>query len=91
MSDQPTHIDGNQLAGPLAELFAVDLTDAATICVHCGRRSRVAQLHVYASEAGSVARCPGCQDPVLRLARTSTRVVLDLRGTVSLSVPLPSS
>jgi hypothetical protein len=83
------YIDGNALAGPLAELFAVELTHAVTTCVGCGRRSRVAQLHAYATAVGSVARCPGCHDPVLRYVRTTTSAILDLRGTLSLVVPLP--
>jgi len=46
------------------------------------------QLHLYAAGPGLIARCPGCHDPVLRLVRTPDRLILDLRGTVSLSVPL---
>src|SRR5512135_3003828 len=52
---EPDYMDGNVLAGPFAELFAVDVAAAATTCVGCGRRSRVAQLHVYVSGPGSVA------------------------------------
>jgi hypothetical protein len=91
MTDQLDYTDGNALAGPLAELLAVDITRATTSCVGCGRRSQVAQLRVYAAGPGTVARCPGCEAPVLRYARTPTRAILDLRGTVSFSVPLPSS
>ncbi|QBJ89072.1 hypothetical protein D0Z67_01195 [Streptomyces seoulensis] len=29
-------LDGNALAGPLSELFAVDLTVATRRCAHCG-------------------------------------------------------
>jgi hypothetical protein len=86
---QHEYVDGNRLAGPLADVFAVDITAASTSCIGCGRRSVVAQLHVYVVGEGYVARCPGCQDPVLRYARTSTGGVLDLRGTLSLQVPLP--
>lgn len=89
MTDEPSYTDGNMLGGPFAELFAVDLTEATTTCVGCGRRSRVAQLHVYAAGPGTVARCPGCHDSVIRYVRTPTSAVLDLRGTISLAVPLP--
>jgi len=82
------YTDGNALAGPLGELFAVDLTAAVTNCVGCGLRSHLAELHLYAAGPGLIARCPGCHDPVLRLVRTPDRLILDLRGTVSLSVPL---
>jgi hypothetical protein len=88
---EPSYIDGNVLAGPLAELFAVDVAAATTTCVGCGRRSRVAQLHVYVSGPGSVARCPGCDAPMIRYVRTTKSVILDLRGTIALSVPIPST
>ena len=79
-----TFQDGNVLAGPLGELFAVDITAAVTTCAGCGRRGPVAELHVYSSELGTVARCAGCQSVVLRYARTPAGGWLDLRGTVSL-------
>jgi len=88
---EATYTDGNAMAGPLAELFSVDVSAAATTCAGCGRRSHVAQLHVYASGPGAVARCPGCQDPVLRYVRTPAAAILDLRGTVSLVIPLAAS
>jgi hypothetical protein len=82
------YVDGNGLAGPFSEVFAVELTGASTTCVECGRQSAVAQLHVYMSGPGAVARCPGCEASVLRYARTADRVVLDLRGTLALSIPV---
>ena len=88
MTVSPNYIDGNGLAGPFAEIFAVELTGAATTCVGCGRRSTVAELHVYMSGPGAVARCPGCEATVLRYARTPNHAVLDLRGTMSLSIPV---
>jgi len=85
---EPRFTDGNSLAGPLAELFAVDVTTATAVCAHCGRRGVVAELHVYAAGPGTVARCPACQEPVLRFVRTAESLVLDLRGAVSLSVSM---
>ena len=87
-TDPGRHIDGNAIAGPLAELFAVDVTTASTTCAGCGRRSEVAQLLVYSGGPGSVARCPGCEQVVLRFARTPAAMHLDLRGTLSLAVPM---
>ncbi|HEX6346272.1 DUF6510 family protein [Umezawaea sp.] len=83
-----THLDGNALAGPLRELFAVDITAATARCAGCGLGGTVATLHVYASAPGLVARCPGCEDVVLRVVRTPDSAWLDLRGTVSLRIPL---
>ncbi len=87
MTVPPVHTDGNALAGPLSELFAVDLTSAMTTCSDCGLQSRVAQLHVYSGGPGTIARCPGCGHAVVRFASTPTWTVLDLRGTIALAVP----
>jgi len=81
-------IDGNALAGPLREVFAVDVSVASGRCVHCGRVDPVAALHLYAEAPGLVARCPGCEEVVLRLVRGPDRAWLDLRGLVSLEIPL---
>jgi hypothetical protein len=80
--------DGNVLAGPLREVFAVDVTTAAIRCAHCGAAGPVATLRVYGHAPGSVARCPGCEEIVLRLVRTPDSAWLDLRGTVALRIPL---
>ena len=85
-----TFSDGNAIGGPLADLFTVDLTAASTVCCGCGRDGAVATLRVYGGGPGLVARCPGCDAVVMRFARFDGRVVLDLRGTVRLTVPLPT-
>ena len=81
--------DGNMLAGPLADVFAVEVTTAVARCAGCGRSSVVAELAVYGPEPGLVARCPGCADVLLRLVRTPDSVWLDLSGTSTLRVPMP--
>jgi hypothetical protein len=48
----------------------------------------VAELHVYAHAPGLVARCPACQQVVLRLVRGPDRAWLDLRGSVYLELRL---
>jgi hypothetical protein len=51
----------------------------------------VATLRVFARAPGLVARCPGCEAVMLRLVRGPDRAWLDLRGTVSLQIPLESA
>jgi hypothetical protein len=80
--------DGNALAGPLDEVFAVEVSAAVTRCAGCGRTGPVAELRVYGRGAGLVARCAGCQEVVLRIVRTPRELWLDLRGTVSLRLPV---
>ncbi|WP_041999748.1 DUF6510 family protein [Streptomyces sp. AcH 505] len=80
--------DGNVLAGPLSEVFAVDLTAAVTTCTGCGSTGPLARLRVYSRGPGLIARCPHCTHVVLRLVRSPGTAWLDLRGTVSLCIPL---
>jgi len=82
------HLDGNVLAGPLQEVFASDVTVASGRCAGCGRNGPVATLRVYTRAPGLVARCPGCDAVIMRLVRGPDRAWLDLRGMVSLQIPL---
>ena len=81
--------DGNVLAGPLSEIFAVDLTAAVGRCAGCGSTGPVARLRVYGPSPGLVARCPDCAQVVLRVVRGPNDAWLDLRGAVSLRIPIP--
>jgi hypothetical protein len=82
-------LDGNILAGPLGEIFAADVTTAVGRCVSCGLTGPVGGLRVYGPGPGLVARCPRCEEVVLRLVRGPDAAWLDLRGTVSLRFELP--
>jgi hypothetical protein len=81
--------DGNLMAGPLSELFALDVTVAVVRCRGCGTDAQVATLRVYGPDPGLVGRCPGCGDVLLRVVRTPDAVWLDLGGVTSLRVPAP--
>jgi hypothetical protein len=82
-------LDGNALAGALGEIFAVDLTVATGRCVFCGRHGALATLRLYVDAPGLVARCPGCDQVMLRIVRGPGRAWLDLRGVVCLELALP--
>jgi Family of unknown function (DUF6510) len=85
------YVDGNTLAGPFSEVFAVDVTAAVERCMGCGRTGPVAALRVYQNAPGLVARCPGCDEVVLRLVRGPDTAWLDLKGTMRLQIPLVGS
>jgi hypothetical protein len=72
-------LDGNAIAGPMAELFGAEMTTAGGACAGCGTESLVAELHVWSAghAPGAVARCPGCGKVVL--------VIVDVRGRVRLA------
>jgi hypothetical protein len=80
--------DGNALAGPLSEIFAFDVTSAVSRCAHCDRTAPVAGLRLYGRLPGLVARCPECGRVVMRLVRGADRAWLDMRGTVTLAIPM---
>ena len=81
MTVQPDrHLDGNAAAGPLSELFAVDVTAAAGRCGGCGNTSRFADTHVYMDSPGLVARCRVCETVLMRLVSDGRRTWLDVRG-----------
>jgi hypothetical protein len=82
------HLDGNVLAGALREIFTVDITTAIGQCVSCGTTGAMGQARVYADAPGMVARCPACDEVVLRFVRAPDRAWLDLRGITCLQVRL---
>ena len=89
--DEDAYQDGNVLAGPLAEIFAADVTAAASQCANCHASGPLALLHVYGHAPGLVARCPACSEVMLRLVRGAADVWLDLHGTLSLRISLPEA
>ena len=78
--------DGNALAGPLSEIFAVDLTTAEGRCTGCGATGPLARLHVYGPEPGPVARWPDRGQVVLRLVCGGEEAQRGPRGAVSLRI-----
>ncbi len=84
-----THLDGNALAGPLGEVFAVDITTAVGQCTTCGTSQAMGQALVYTDAPGLVARCQSCGEVVLRVTRGPGRAWLDLRGVRCLELYLP--
>jgi Family of unknown function (DUF6510) len=81
--------DGNALAGPLNDLFRVDLTSAVGRCSMCAHTAPMAEARVFDHAPGVVARCPSCDQVLLRLVRGSGRAWLDLRGLTYLQLAVP--
>ncbi|WEO76256.1 DUF6510 family protein [Cryobacterium sp. SO2] len=74
------YLDGNAAAGPLSEVFAVDVTVASGRCAHCGRTGELATARVYPNSHGLLLRCPGCAEILLRLVDTGHSLAVDLHG-----------
>ena len=73
-------LDGNALAGTLAEVFGFEMTLAWGGCAGCGARNQLGAVHVYRHGMGAVCCCPGCGQQLLRIAHGQGRWWLDLRG-----------
>jgi hypothetical protein len=74
------HLDGNAIAGLLAEIAAVDLTTVMRTCQSCGARHAMGAHRSYRG-AGIVLRCPSCEDVAVRIGVREERLVVDWRGT----------
>lgn len=72
-ADDRPWVDGNALAGPLGEIIGADLTVAELTCAGCRMTRPLAAMRVFDRAPGLVARCPGCENVVMRLVRTADR------------------
>ena len=70
-ADDAPWVDGNALAGPLGEVMGTDLTVAELTCAGCRTTRPLAAMRVFNRAPGLVARCPGCEDVVMRVVRTA--------------------
>ncbi|MGH2356643.1 MAG: DUF6510 family protein [Candidatus Limnocylindria bacterium] len=85
--DDPLMLDANAVAGDMVELFGVEMTMAAHRCAHCGNQGAVGALRAWTHAPGMVLRCSVCDEVVVRWARTSSGVRVDLRGASFLELP----
>ena len=67
-------LDGNAIAGELFAAFGHEMTTVVGTCTSCGARSAIAELRVYISGPGIVARCPGCASVAIVLVRGTARL-----------------
>jgi len=81
-----THLDGNVLAGPLSELFSVDMTVAVGRCIGCGDESALAGAMVYESGPDIVVRCHHCDDVLMTLVQGPDDLRVEFRGISMLTV-----
>ena len=67
-------LDGNAIAGELFAAFGHEMTTVIGTCTSCRARSAIAELPVYISGPGTVARCPGCAGVAIVIARGTARL-----------------
>jgi hypothetical protein len=72
-------LDGNAVAGPLREVFAVEMTTAVGTCGTCGRTAPVGAVHVFRG-AGTVLRCPHCGNVLVTIVKAGVETWVGLAG-----------
>jgi DNA-directed RNA polymerase subunit RPC12/RpoP len=73
-------LDGNGIAGLLAETFGADMTTMPRRCQSCGSRHVVGEHRAYRG-AGTVLRCPTCGDVAAVIVVLPDRHAVKLAGT----------
>ncbi len=81
------HVDGNALAGPLSEIFTVDMTTASGTCATCRDFSPLAMAMVYPKPNTFIVRCHICDSILLTIIQSSRETRIDLTGMSSLAIP----
>ena len=79
-------LDGNAIAGLLADVFGAELTAATSVCGSCGARRPVAELAVYLGGPGAVARCRSCTAVLMVLVTVREVTCVDLSGLAALEL-----
>lgn len=81
--DDERQIDGNGLAGVLAEAFGTDMTAMPRRCDDCGVTAVLGAYRVYRG-AGYVMCCPGCHGVALRIGVFDHAMTLTASGVLTL-------
>jgi hypothetical protein len=87
MSEADLHLDGNAVAGQLAEVFSVEMTTAIGTCAHCGTSRPLGMARAYMGGPATVLRCSVCQQVVIRIGTIGGRLLVDTGGVRQLELP----
>jgi hypothetical protein len=74
-------LDGNAAGGILGQIFAFEMTTAEVICAHCDTTGPIGAASVYTTAMGTIVRCVGCGEALIRIAHGPQRYWLDFSGT----------
>ncbi len=86
MSERALWLDGNGVAGVLADAFGADVTATPRGCQSCRTVSAVGQHRAYLA-AGVVLRCPACGDVAACIVELPDRYLVQLHGDWRLELP----
>jgi hypothetical protein len=80
-------LDGNAVAGPLQDVFAVEMTTAVGTCGACGASEPMGAAHAFRG-AGVVLCCAHCNNTLVKIVRSETRVWIGFPGMGTLEAAL---
>lgn len=80
----PAALDGNAVAGLLADVFGADLTTAVGECAWCGAGGPLAETVVYLRAPGTVLRCRSCGGILMVLVTIRAITCVDRLGLAEL-------
>ncbi len=86
MEESERTLDGNALAGLLAELAGMEPTTVRCVCGGCGQGVLVAEARLYADAPGAVMRCPSCEEVLFVVVEADGRYVVGLERLRSLEL-----
>jgi hypothetical protein len=77
-------LDGNAVAGELAEVFGTEMTTFTATCGSCGQVGPMAEVAVYSVDMGIVIRCRACSALLAVITRIRGISCVDLMGLAAL-------
>ena len=80
MDEAMGRLDGNAIAGTLAEVFIPEMTSARIACDGCGEVEPLGAEHAYTRAPGIVLRCCHCEQVLLVVTRAEESYLLSFRG-----------
>jgi len=81
MTIDEQRLDGNAAGGVLGQIFAFEMTMAEVICAHCDAVGPIGAAVVYATAMGTIIRCAGCGEALIRVAHGPQLFWVDFSGT----------
>ena len=81
-------LDGNAIAGLLAEVFGTEMTGAVHTCAACGATGPMARTLVYRQAPGTVVRCRECKGVLLVIVAVRGMNCIDVSGLAELEVSI---
>lgn len=81
-------LDGNAIAGDLAQLLVTEGTASLAVCAHCSAEGPLGGGVLYRG-AGSVLRCRSCGNVLLRIVNAPGRMYIELTGVRCLEIRTP--